>query len=207
MNTNIDTAELVAIHRIFPLISNTPGELLTSNVWYSYGTHFIEVTQQAPHKVIAVDFATQLWFNVSALPTRVTAVLNESRLGFWEALADMLENQRAVAEVLPTKPLDLQPFSESDWYIWAGADQPPDSQPLVDYDVQIAGFGIELSVATVVVDATGIEVHVYSQEMDNDTELFYELEMPWPACRQTAQRLQQPITPLLLKQNGFIKVA
>lgn len=104
-----------------------------------------------------------------------------------------------------TKPLTLQPFDKADWDIWAGAERPIDSEPLVSYDVAALGFD-ETSIATVLVDANGIEIYLTSEEVDNQVESWYELEVEWPDSQAIIAQMSQPLTPAMLRRFMFVKV-
>ena len=199
---------LILFHQLFPHISLTVGELLNSKVLNNLNEFIIKPPQG---KYIIVNLAQKQWYRYPTPIVLHTAfeLTQEDADKFYQELLNMLTAQPLIINDINQNgaPINLVPFDTADWYAWSGAEKPPDSDPLINYDVKVLGFPDDLNIATVIVDATGIEVYVCSEETLNQAETWYENATPWPDNKAVIAQMSQPITPQMLRRFNFVKVS
>lgn len=88
--------------------------------------------------------------------------------------------------------MEFREFTKTDWYGYAGAEEPTNGiekfPPLIAYahDATLLDFGW-----TVIVDATGIQAELLSPEGEPHAILFYD--MVWPECLKVARALSRSV--------------
>lgn len=203
-----DNERLQLFKRLFPLIHLTIGEMLQAKV-YRHGADFLI---QWEHGTLAVDIASQKLVQWNAL---AKYAINDRLLDpeqtdiFWQRLYGMLADQPAVVNGLNQglELIELKPFDKADWDCWNGAEMPPDSEPLINPEVKAQGFPNDQCLATIIMDATGIEIYLFTEDTMGEAECWYELPVDWPAGKAIIDQMNQPITPNMLRHHGFIKVS
>lgn len=207
-----DYERLLLFYKLFPLLKITPGQLVQARV-YQDGNQYVLVYDNTNGTTsrIVVDFISQVWY-VWPLPSANPYMLHLDQAQadkFFQELLHMLTAQPLIVNGINQNatPLELQPFTDYDWEIWAGSDKPADGEPVINYDVKITGFGEDFDVAVVIMDARGIYIQLNNQDVINQSERCYEIEAPWPMGWKIISQLSEPLTPAMLSNAGFGQVS
>lgn len=201
-----DTERIQLFKLLFPLIHLTIGEMMQATVAQSYNGLYVIIISDHFH--MGANFTTKavrpLTFDQEYAYCKPLSQADTDE--FWQKLHEMLSNQPLIVNGINqnARPIELKPFDADDWDAWGGAERPEDSEPLIS-QVKVQGFP-EADLATIIMDATGIDVYLFSEEPMCDVECWYEHEIPWPKGKPIIDLMYQPITPQMLKQYGFIKV-
>lgn len=197
--------------RLFPLIHLTIGEMLQAKVYQDGNQYAIAYAERGSTRYMTVDFGTQVHFINPMAPSKpfMFQLNPEQTDAFWQRLYEMLANQPRIVNGLNQglELIELKPFNADDWSLWSGAEPPPDSEPLINYEVKAQGFPDDQCLATILVDATGIDIYLFTEDTLGQVECWYELPVEWPAGKAIIDQMSQPITPNLLRRYGFIKVS